>query len=153
MKENHSQLAGNQKHNRALIYLDIQKSKTFIGTLSFSFPSVRRVTYFVRCCLLMLTEKLFFSAVGPDWMLRDTDSLWWGFTQHLDKRHSMTQQFNLKILFPSHPSCLKTTQTSSYWSQGICFSLILFLRSVALILSLCSFLSSSEPGFQANTAD
>lgn len=68
--------------------------------------------------------------------------LWCCFTQHLDKRHSMTQQFNsTDILLLSRPSHINT-QTRSQLSHGVHF-----LSSLLNSANLKSFWSSPSAHF------
>lgn len=78
-------------------------------------------------------------------MLRDTGWLWCGFTQHLVKRHNMTQQFNHETLW-IYSLCLihkhSNMLTFILWYPFLLQLTELCTSEVSLILSLCSFLSS-----------
>lgn len=70
-------------------------------------------------------------------------------SQHLDKRHSMTRQFNHEtpwIFFHSHPSYSKHSNmlTVIPWYPFLLQLIELCKSEVFLILSLCSSLSSSS---------
>lgn len=90
---------------RSLIYTKRWRAntpkQTFIGSLGRT-PFPKRV---IHCKGWVSSSAL----PERSRMLRDAGALWWGFTQQLDRRQSMTQQFAHKT--PRTPSFGLTPQT------------------------------------------